>query len=206
MWYGIEREHFFAGYSVITTDQIGDQKPCDSLEKAMLEVRIYLNKYNWTAKGAVHESVNFERGQDPMDSMELGDVLGRKMKAAREKMKKGIEEVAVRYWGDEEILKHEDNVYMRFKEKRSKNEYLEIGIEYTPEGPSGSSYYSYIVYVPEPDEELTEWAAGYKTNLKFRGASAILKSPNLKDSEQDEIPFDTFEDAINKMEYWLKNF
>ncbi len=51
LYYDFEREHFWAGYSLIDIDQIQDQKPTESLEQAMLQVRIYLNKFNWTAKG-----------------------------------------------------------------------------------------------------------------------------------------------------------
>jgi hypothetical protein len=46
IWYDKEREHYWSGYSNANGD-IEDQKPTDSLERAMLEVRIFLSKYNW---------------------------------------------------------------------------------------------------------------------------------------------------------------
>ena len=54
IWYDKEREHYWAGYSN-ANDVIENQKPCGDLEKAMLETRIFLNKFNWTAKGAKKE-------------------------------------------------------------------------------------------------------------------------------------------------------
>jgi len=50
IWYDKEREHYWVGYSN-ANGEIEDQKPEDSLETAMLEVRIFLSKYNWHAKG-----------------------------------------------------------------------------------------------------------------------------------------------------------
>jgi DNA-directed RNA polymerase subunit L len=197
MYYDKEREHFFVGYSEIATDQIGDQKPVESLEQAMLETRIYLNKYNWTAKGAKYESVNFERGIEPVDAMKLGDVTGRKMKIAYKQIKEAINKMAVEWWGNEEILTQAYNSYMRIKEKVNP-EYIEVGIE---NQVGESTYFYYLVYVPDPDENLTNWAAGYKINHKSKNSY----SPNVKTDEQDEIPYDTLEDAINKMEWWYKN-
>lgn len=201
IFYDFEREHFWAGYTYIPKDEIADQMPKNSLEEAMLQTRIYLNKFNWHAKGVVKEAVNFERGMDPKDSMSIGDVEGRKMKKAREEIYNGIKKIAIEHWGGE-AWELKDNPYMRIKEKRSKNEYLEIGIEYTPEGPKGSIYYSYVVFVPDPDKDLTEWAAGYNIERKFR----LPQSPNARPNEDDEIPYDNLEDALGKMEYWLKNF
>jgi len=309
MYYDKEREHYWVGYSLLKNDEIGDQKPCNDLEKAMLETRIFLNKFNWTAKGAVHESsmnfergvdpktsmrigyyyarsqefmdfikeemswndpviempddgnftyhclpgnsvigelreavekfgwknvirvnkdpddwgsrhhddgstrhyyvlkfkkdkklkesLNFERGMDPKDSMELGDVTGRKMKVAYEQIKGAINRMIVDWWGGIEILHQKDNPYMRIKEKVHK-EYVQIGIE---NQVGESTYFYYLVYVPYTDEDLTDWAAGYEIHHK----SKYGYSPNVKAQEQDEIPYDTLEDAINKMEYWYKN-
>jgi len=142
----------------------------------------------------------FVRGQEPMDSMELGDVMGRKMSRERTRIYEAIKKMAIEHWGGE-VWELKDNPYMRIKEKKTKD-YLEIGIEYTPEGPKGSTYYTYVVYVPDPDEDLTDWAAGYNIQRKFR----MPQSPNASPDERDEIPYDTLEEALGKMEYWLKNF
>lgn len=48
--YDLERKHFWAGYTNIPKDDIEDQKPAADLGKAMLEIRIWLNKFNWTTK------------------------------------------------------------------------------------------------------------------------------------------------------------
>jgi hypothetical protein len=77
-----------------------------------------------------------------------------------------------------------------------------LGLEYTPEGPKGSSYYTYIIFVPDPDDDTNEWAAGYKIERKFR----FPQSPNARLDEHDEIPYDNIDNALAKMEYWLKNF
>jgi len=50
MYYDFEIEHFWVGYSNLQ-DEILDQLPKESLELAMNQARIYLNKFNWTAKG-----------------------------------------------------------------------------------------------------------------------------------------------------------
>jgi len=307
IYYDNEREHYWAGYSDIKKDEIGDQWPTDDLETSMLKIRILLNKYNWHAKGAVKESVNFERGadpkasmrighyaraqefmdfvrkelswnnptiemtddgnfvydcapgnsvigelkrvvekfgwkdvikvnkdpddwasrsyddgadrhyyvlkfkkdkklkesinfergMDPKDSMKLGDVAGRKMKVAYEQIKGAINRMIVTWWGGVEILHQKSNPYMRIKEKVHK-EYIQIGIE---NQVGESTYLYYLVYVPDPDDDLSHWAAGYEIHHK----SKYGYSPNVKAQEQDEIPYDTLEDAINKMEYWYKN-
>jgi hypothetical protein len=44
IYYDKEREHYWAGYSNIKTDNIEDQNPAGTLEKAMLKTRIFLNK------------------------------------------------------------------------------------------------------------------------------------------------------------------
>ena len=142
----------------------------------------------------------FVRGQDPMDSMELGRVNERKIKKARKEMFDGIKKIAIEQWG-KDVWELKDNPYMRIKELNQKL-FIEIGIEYTPEGPSGSKYFAYIIFVPEPDEEGSEWAAGYKIERKFR----LPQSPNAMPNEGDEIPYDNMEDALAKMEYWVKNF
>ena len=41
----------------------------------------------------------FVRGQDPMDSMELGRVNERKIKKARKEMFDGIKKIAIEQWG-----------------------------------------------------------------------------------------------------------
>mgnify|MGYP000846016129 FL=1 len=51
IFYDFEREHFWSGISDIPTDMIEYQTPKESLEEAMLQIRILLNKYNWTARG-----------------------------------------------------------------------------------------------------------------------------------------------------------
>jgi len=191
IFYDFEREHFWAGYTYIPKDEIADQMPKNSLEEAMLQTRIYLNKFNWHAKGAVKESVNFERGLKPMDSMEIGRVHERKMKAAYRQMKEACEEM-IKEWRGEPP-------YMRIKENIQK-EFMQIGVEYTP---GSSTYYNYLVYVPDPDieEGITHWAAGYKIEHRSKWPS----SPNAPTDEQDEIPYDTIEDAINKMKWWYHN-
>ena len=309
MYYDKEREHYWVGYSLLKNDEIGDQKPCNDLEKAMLETRIFLNKFNWTAKGAVHESMNFERGVDPktsmrigyyyarsqefmdfikeemswndpviemtddgnftyhclpgnsvigelreavekfgwkdvikvnkdpddwgsrhhddgstrhyyvlkfkkdkklkeslnfergsapMDSMEIGRVNERKMKIAYNQIKEAIEKMAVEWWGPE-ILTQEDNTYFRIREKVTED-FMEIGIEHQPDR---WKYFYYLVYVLNPDEGEgeTHWAAGYN----FKKVGGWPAGPNAMTEDHDEIPYDTLEDAINKMKYWYKN-
>jgi hypothetical protein len=191
IYYDTERELFFAGYSEIATDQIGDQKPVGTLEQAMLETRIYLNKYNWTAKGAKYESVNFERGLAPVDSMEIGRVNERKIKAAYKQMKEACEEMVKEWEGEPPYMKIKENI---------QKEFVEIGIEYSP---GRTIHFYYLVYVPDPDIEEggTNWAAGYR--VKY--SKWPSPSPNVPSDDQDEIPYDTLEDAINKMKWWYKN-
>jgi hypothetical protein len=204
IWYDIEKEHFWVGYSEIATDKIRDQNPVGSLELAMQEIRIYLNKYNILTlqrylKRAKYESVNFERGLDPKDSMAIGDVTGRKMKVAYDQMKGVINRMIVDWWGGVEILQHKSNPYMRIKEKKNK-EYLEIGIE---NQVGESTYYYYLLYIPDTDGDsnLINWAAGYKISRHPK----FSMSPNVPKEEQDEIPYDNLEDAINKMKWWYQN-
>jgi len=142
----------------------------------------------------------FIRGQEPMDSMEIGRVNERKIKNAREKMYQGIKKIAIEQWGGE-VWELKDNPYMRIKENTNEN-FVEIGIEYTPEGPAKSTYFAYVVFVPEPDKNESQWAAGYQIHHK----SSWPKSPNAKEWESDELPFDHLDNALVKMEYYLKNF
>jgi hypothetical protein len=141
----------------------------------------------------------FVRGAEPIDSMSLGDVIGRRMKVAYKQLREAIEKIAVEEWGDPEILKHEDNPYMKIKELKQKL-FIEVGIE-RKEGES--TYFYYLVYVPEPDPDNggANWAAGYKTHHKSKWPT----SPNAPAEEGDEIPYDNLEDAINKMKWWIKN-
>lgn len=39
----------------------------------------------------VYENLNFKRGQDPKDALEIGDVEGRKIARIRENIKKSLE-------------------------------------------------------------------------------------------------------------------
>ena len=50
IFYDFEREHFWSGITDIPTDMIEYQTPKESLEEAMLQIRIFLNKYDWTPK------------------------------------------------------------------------------------------------------------------------------------------------------------
>lgn len=143
----------------------------------------------------------FVRGQEPMDSMELGRVNERKIKKARAEMFKEIKRIAIEHWGGE-VWEIKDNPYMRIKENSKNDNFVELGIEYTPEGPYKSSYFAYLVFVPDPDENESSWAAGYQINRK----SSLPTPPNVKNHDSDEIPFDSLEDAVVKMEYYLKNF
>lgn len=148
----------------------------------------------------------FVRGQEPIDSMELGDVMGRKMKKAREEMLKAIKKLFVAYRGkitnDNELI---ENPYMRIKETTDADyteinfdSFIEIGIEFTPEGPKGKYYYAYIVYCPGSNLNPEEpWAAGYV--IKDSNESIII-------GDIDEIPYETIEEALSKMEYYIKNF
>lgn len=206
IWYDIERKHFWAGYSEMEPDKIseriGDQKPADSLEKAMLETRIFLNKYNWTAKGAIKESVNFERGIEPIDSMKLGNVSGRKFKKIHKELSNAINQLAVEWWGDKDILSHTDNPYMKivdnsspdFKGFSDARGYVEIGVERT-EG--SSKYYYYLVWSDE-----FAYGAGYTIDHK---KVQFSKNPAREETEKNEIPYDTLEEAINKLTWWYKN-
>ena len=142
----------------------------------------------------------FVRGQEPMDSMELGRVNERKIRKAREEMYKGVKKIAIEHWGGE-VWESKDNPYMRVKEAKNEN-FIELGIEYTPEGPYKSTYFAYIVFVPDPDDNSSNWAAGYQIHHK----SSLPQPPNVKEWESDEIPYDNLDNALAKMEYYLKNF
>mgnify|MGYP001767318427 FL=1 len=61
----------------------------------------------------------FVRGQDPMDSMELGRVNERKIKKARKEMFDGIKKIAIEQWG-KDVWELKDNPYMRIKELNQK--------------------------------------------------------------------------------------
>jgi len=154
--------------------------------------------FNLTDNKSLEESLNFERGSAPMDSMEIGRVNERKMKTAYNQIKEAIEKMAVEWWGPE-ILTQEDNTYFRIREKVTED-FMEIGIEHVPDK---WSYFYYLVYVLNPDEGEgeTHWAAGYN----FKKVGGWPAGPNAMTEDHDEIPYDTLEDAINKMKYWYKN-
>jgi hypothetical protein len=191
----VKRGHLTTSSSSIFGDWIDKEKPrIKEVEDALQDLwpntdestKERLKDY---AETKLKESVNFERGIEPIDAMELGDVQGRKMKIAYKQLRKAIEEMAVEWWGPD-ILEYEDNPYMRIKELNQKL-FIEIGIERTD---GATTYFYYLAYVPEPDPDNggANWAAGYEISRLF---------PN---SQTDEIPYDSLEDAINKMKYWYK--
>jgi|GEM_PF-2366369 hypothetical protein len=139
----------------------------------------------------------FVRGQDPKDAMDIGRVKERKIKNARIQIYEGIKKIVIEYWG-KEVWELEDNPYISIKEEWDENS-TKIGIEYTPEGPRGSLYYTYIEYSREFSDKF---AAGYHIQRKFRGP----QNPNAPDEEIDVISFDNCKDALAKVKYWIKIF
>ena len=129
----------------------------------------------------VKESLNFERGLDPRDAMQIGLIKERKMKAAYKKMKKVCHQMLM-------TIENKDK-YLNIKEDIQKD-YIKIGIEHT--NYKIINFY-YLVYIP--DEDIGDiWAAGYTSN--YNGERLILLT-------QDKIDYDNLEDAVNKMKWWL---
>lgn len=123
----------------------------------------------------IFESLNFERGQDPKDSMNIGRVWERKVKAVKDKMKTAMK-----------ILAFESNALLVWDDV-SRTPIGYISYEFTKE-----KYTYFLLY--------TYTLIGKNQNEKFVSGYQVKDTANIKELEE----VDSIELGMFQLRKWLK--
>ena len=187
IFYDTIRKHYWVGYENINNNEMENQIPKNSLEDCVMEIKIFLNKFNYYAKGnKIKESLNFERTNPPLDKLQIGKFQERQLKKKGDEIEPFLEKVRKGRECSEikTIINLESDIIQKsfiFYDKINNLEpvfYISYYGEYLKERKNSSGFYAGF-YVRED------------VNSPYKG---------------DEIDYDTLERCVNKLLYWVENY